>query len=131
MNILFSLHTTGFESLQENENKEAETVGEEILHAIKYIENSDKASFSDLKKRVEADYVLNKAEYPRAVTTVHSPMLNYKPNYNSNRTFQPSGVSNQLMFAQRRKTGYNRYKRKEKKQIPSRNLDHITCNDCG
>ena len=39
-----------------------------MLCAIIYLENSDKARFSDLKKRVENDYVLNKAEYPSTVT---------------------------------------------------------------
>ena len=33
-----------------------------MLCAILYLENSDKARFPDLKKRVENDYVLNKAE---------------------------------------------------------------------
>ena len=42
-----------------------------------YLENSDKARFADLKKCVENDYVLNKAEYPRTVTTVQSLLLNY------------------------------------------------------
>ena len=41
-----------------------------MLREILYLENSDKARFSDLKKRVENDHVLNKAEYPRMVTTV-------------------------------------------------------------
>ena len=62
MNILFPLRTTGFESLQYDENKETETPGEEMLCAILYLENSDKVIFADLKKRVENYYVLNKAE---------------------------------------------------------------------
>ena len=37
------------------------------------------------EKDVENDYVLNKAEYPSTVTAVHSPLLNYQPNYNNNR----------------------------------------------
>ena len=60
--IRFPLHNTGFDSLQEDENKEAEKAGEEMLCAILYMENSDKARFADLKKRIENDYVLNKAE---------------------------------------------------------------------
>ena len=32
-----------------------------MLYTILYIDNSDKARFSDLKKRVENDYVMNKA----------------------------------------------------------------------
>ena len=41
-----------------------------MLCAILYLENSDKARCSDLKKRANNDYVLNKAEYPRTVATV-------------------------------------------------------------
>ena len=70
-----------------------------MLCTIPYIENSDKSRFADLKKHVENDYVLNKAEYPRAVTTVQSLLLNYQPNYNSDRNYKYNGVSNQLMFA--------------------------------
>ena len=62
MNIISPLHNTGFDSLQEDEKKEAEKSGEEMLWAILYLENSDKARFYDLKKRIENDYVLNKAE---------------------------------------------------------------------
>ena len=54
-----------------------------MLCAIIYLENSDKARFAELKKRVKNDYVLNKAEYPRTVTAVQSLLLNYQPNYNS------------------------------------------------
>ena len=43
-----------------------------MICAILYLENSDKSRFADLKKRVENDYVLNKAEYPRTVTSVQS-----------------------------------------------------------
>ena len=60
MKILLPLHTNVFYSLQENDKKEAETAGEEILCEIIFIENSYKARFSDLKKRIENDYVLNK-----------------------------------------------------------------------
>ena len=131
MKILFPLHNTGFDSLQEDDNKEAEKAGEEMLCAILYLENSDKARFVDLKKRVKNDYVMNKAEYPRMVTAVQSLILSYQPNYNSNRNSQSNGVSNQLMFAQRRKNGYDEGNGKDKEQIPRINLDHITCNDCG
>ena len=61
MKILLPLQNTGFDSLKEDEKKEAEKVGEEILCAFLYLENSDKARFTNLKKRVENDYVLNKA----------------------------------------------------------------------
>ena len=131
MKIRFPLHNTGFDSLQEDEKKEAEKAGEEMLCAILYLENSDKARFADLKKRIENDYVLNKAEYPRTVTAVQSLLLNYQPNYNSNRNYQSNRISNQLMFAQRGKTGDDEGDRKEKEQRPRRNLDHITCNHWG
>ena len=62
MKILFPLHVTGFGSLQENDKKEAEIEGEEMIYAIIYLENSDKTRFSDLKKCVKNNYVLNKAE---------------------------------------------------------------------
>ena len=101
-----------------------------MLCAILYLDNSDKAKFSNLKKRVENDYVLNKAEYPRTVTVVHILLLKYQPNYKNNRNYQSNGVRNKLMFAQRRKTGDNEGNGKEKEQRPSRSMDHITCNDC-
>ena len=65
------------------------------------------------------------------VTSVQILLLNYQPNYNSHRNSQSNGVSNQLMFAQRGKTGDDKGDRKEKDQRPRRNMDHITCNDCG
>ena len=77
-----------FYMLSDNDNKEAETAGEEMIWSILYLENSDKARFSDLNKRVENDYVLNKSEYPRTITAVQSLLLKYKPNYNSNRKYQ-------------------------------------------
>ena len=62
MNILFPFHNTVFDSLQENEKKEAEKSIGEMLCSILYPENSDKARFSDLKMRVKNEYVPNKAE---------------------------------------------------------------------
>ena len=53
MKICFLLHNTGFDFLQEDKKKEAEKVGEEMLCAIIYLENSDKARFADLKKRIK------------------------------------------------------------------------------
>ena len=102
-----------------------------MLCAILYLENSYKASFTNLKKRVENEYVMNKVEYPRTVTAVQILLLNYQPNHNYNRNSQSNRSSNQLMFAQRGKTGDDEGDGKEKDQIPRRNLDHITCNDCG
>ena len=46
-----------------------------MLFVILYIENSDKARFYDVKKRVKNDYVLNNAEYPGTVTVVHSLLM--------------------------------------------------------
>ena len=54
---------------------EEEMSGEEIICAILYPENSDKSRFSNLKKLVENDYVLNKAEQPRV------------PNLQANRSY--------------------------------------------
>ena len=75
--------------------------------------------------------MLNKAEYRSTVTSVQSLLLNYQPKYNSNRNSQPNGVSNQLMFTQRGKTGDDKDDGKEKEQRPRGNMEHITCNDCG
>ena len=85
-----------------------------MLCSILYLENSDNARFADLNKRVENDYVLNKKEYPRTVTTVQSLLLKYQTNYNSNRDSQSNRVSNQLMFAQHGIIGDDKGDRKEK-----------------
>ena len=131
MQILFPFHNTGFDSLQEYEKNESEKAGEEILCEILYIENSDKVRFSDLKNRVENDYVLNKAYYPRTVTTVQSLLLKYQHNYNSNKNSQSNRIRNQIKFVQRRRTGGDRGGRKEKDKRPRRNMNHITCNNFG
>ena len=65
------------------------------------------------------------------VTAVLSLLLNYQHNYNSNRNSQSKWVINQLIFAQSGKPGNKKGDGKEKDQIPRRNMDHITCNDCG
>ena len=83
MKVHFPLQNTGFDYIQEDEKKDAEKSLEEMLCAILYLENSDRARFADLKKRIGNDYVLNKAEYPMTVTSVQSLLLNYQPNYNS------------------------------------------------
>ena len=62
MNILYPLHITGFDTLLDDEKKEAEKSGEDMLCTIIYLESSDKASFSDLNKLVEKDCVLKKSE---------------------------------------------------------------------
>ena len=121
MKIIFPLYNAGFDSIQEDEKKEAEKSGEEMLCAILYLENSDKDRLADLKKRIKNDYVLNKAEYPRTVTALQSLLLNYQPNYNSHSIYQSNRVSNQLMFAQRGITGDNGGNGKEKDQRLRRN----------
>ena len=92
-----------------------------MLCATLYLENSNKARFANLKKRVENDYVLNKVEYPRMVTAVQSLLLKYQPNYNSNRNSQYNGVSKQIVFAQRGKQGTT----KATEQIRSRDPGEI------
>ena len=62
MKILYPYHVIGFGALTDDDNKYAETAGEWILCAIFYLENSDKAIFADLMKRVDNYYVLNKEE---------------------------------------------------------------------
>ena len=78
-----------------------------MLCAILYLENSYKPSVYNLKRRVDNDYILNKAEYPRNGTAVQSLILNYQSNYNSYSKYQSQGVRNQFIFAQRGKTGDN------------------------
>ena len=70
-------------------------------------------------------------EYPRTVTAVQILLLKYQPNYNSHRNSQSNGVSKQLMFAQRGKNWDDEDDRKEKEHTPRRNMEHITCNNCG
>ena len=89
-----------------------------MLCTILYLENSDKARFSDLKKRVKNDYVLNKSEYLRMVTAVQILLLNYQPNYNSNRNYQYNKFRNLLMFAQLGKTGDDEGNGKKRSRDP-------------
>ena len=74
---------------------------------------------------------MNKAEHLMTVTVVQILLLKYKPNYNSNKNSQSNGFSNQIMFAQRGENGYGKGDGKENGQISRRNMDRITCNDCG
>ena len=60
MNIIYPLHATGFYTMKENYKKEEDTSGEEVPCAILYLEKSDKARFSDLKKRAKNNYVLKR-----------------------------------------------------------------------
>ena len=70
MKLIYLSHVTGFDRLLYDDNKEAETAGEEMLYAILNLENSDKCRFADLKKCIDNDYVLNTAEYTRTDTAV-------------------------------------------------------------
>ena len=72
MKILYPLHVTGFDTIPDDDKKEAETEGEEILSAILYLENPYKARFYDLKKLVKNNILLNKAVCPSTDTVVHS-----------------------------------------------------------
>ena len=65
------------------------------------------------------------------MTTVKSLLLNYQPNYKSNRNSLSNWVSNQIMFTQRGENGDNKGDIKEKEHRPRRNLARIVCNDCG
>ena len=116
--IIFSLNNNGFDSLQKDEKKGTEKEGEEMLCAILYLENSYKAGFDNLKKRVENDYVLNKAEHPRTVIAAHILILNYQTNYNSNRNSQSNGVSNHLMFENAGKLGTMKATEKRRSRDP-------------
>ena len=69
-----------------------------MLYAILYLEKSDEARFSDLKKSVENNYVLDNVENPRTVTVVQSLLLNCQPKYIYNRQSQSNGVRNQLFL---------------------------------
>ena len=131
MNILYPLHFTGFDVLKDHDNKESEISGEKMLCAILYLENSDKTRFSDLKKRVDDDYILNKSEQPRTVTALQSLILNDQTTYNYNSEYQSKGVINQRMFSQCGKNGDYEGETNDDKQYPQSNLDHIICNYCG
>ena len=85
MKILFLLQNTEFDSLKEDDKKELEKSGKKMLCAILYLDTSEKSRFSDLKKCVENEYVMNKAEHPRTLTAVQSLLINYQPNYKTNR----------------------------------------------
>ena len=60
--IIYPLHVTGFDALQDYDSKETDISGEEMICKTLYLESSDKARVSDLNKSVKNDYVLNKSE---------------------------------------------------------------------
>ena len=60
MNIQHQLNYNDFYKLLDDEKKEAETTGEDMLCAIIYLKKSDKARLSDINKHVANDYDLNK-----------------------------------------------------------------------
>ena len=41
MKILYSLHVTGIHALSDNDKREVDTTGEEMICTILYLENSD------------------------------------------------------------------------------------------
>ena len=47
-----------------------------MLCAIPYLKHSDKYRVSDLKKRINNNYVFNNEEYLRTITKVQSLILN-------------------------------------------------------
>ena len=59
MKILYPLYVTGFDAITDNNNKKADTAGEEIFCSIHYLEKSDKSRFANLKKCLKNKYVLN------------------------------------------------------------------------
>ena len=101
-----------------------------MLYVILYLENSDRASFSDLNKIFETYYVLNKSECPRNVAVIQILLLNYQHNNTSNRQYQYQCFSNQIIFSQWVKTGDYYGETKEGKQKKRKKLEHITCNYC-
>ena len=50
----------------------AAKAGEEMMTATLYLENADDASYFEVKKRVENDYLLNKYEYPKTRVKVQN-----------------------------------------------------------
>ena len=61
MDFHYPIYTTGFDALPDDEKKEAEMTGGEMIFAILYLENFNKAIFYDLKKHVKNDNVPNKS----------------------------------------------------------------------
>ena len=116
MKILYPINITVFDVMSDYDKTEAEKAGEEMICEIQYLENLNKAIFSDPKKRVKNNYILNKAEYPRTITSVKILLLKYQPKYRSNRQYQSQGVRKQLMFTQREKYGDDGVKVKENKK---------------
>ena len=76
MKILYPLHVTGFNVMSDNDKKETEKEGKEMIFTIIYLESSHKAIFSVQKKCAEDEYISNKAKYPRNFILVQSLILN-------------------------------------------------------
>ena len=131
MNMVYPIYVTSFYALQDNIKKQAEIAGEKMLSTIFYLENIDKIRFSDIKKRVGNDYILKQYDYPRIVTELQIPLLDYQHNYNSNIKSQSQGVVNQLMLAQCRNLEIMMVKQNTINKTPQINIDHITFNDFG
>ena len=101
-----------------------------MTFVILYIKNSDKESFSKLKKHVKNDYIMNKLDYPKTVTVVQSLTLNYQHNYNSNSNPNPKVLAIKWSSLNVGKPGMMKAKQKNKIKTRS-NLEHITWNDLG
>ena len=76
MGIIYPLYLTGFLTHYRTMTIRSRIYQEKKCSAQSYIFKTEIPRFSDLKKRVENDYVLNKAEYPRTVTAVQSLIKN-------------------------------------------------------
>ena len=63
MKVQHPLHTTGFDTVLDDEKKDLEKTVKYIICAIIYFKISNKAIFADLKKYAKNDYVLSKEEY--------------------------------------------------------------------
>ena len=122
--IIYPLHFTSFDALPYNDKAEAETAREEMICTILYLGKSDNTCFDDVRKRINNEYVLNKAEYPSTFTAVQSLLINCQPNYDSNRQSQYQTFGNQLMFTQIGKTVDDEGEKKRIKQIPKQPWSH-------
>ena len=57
MKIIYPLHVTGFDTLPDDENNEAETAGEDMMCSIIYLDNSYKARFMTSRSTPKNNYI--------------------------------------------------------------------------
>ena len=69
----------GYDILSGGNKILANKAGEEIMTATIYLENADDARYYDVNKRVENDYFLKKAEYPKTAVKVKILLQNFQP----------------------------------------------------